>query len=400
VLKSFGFFNNRLKDGRIDMERKIKFGVIGLGLMGREFGSACLRWGHLLDAAARPEIVGVCDPNPAMQEWFRANVPSAKIFATDYRELLDSGEVEAIYCAVPHNLHEKMYVDIVEAGKHLMGEKPFGIDSGANAAILAAVARKPGLVVRGSSEFPFFPGCQRLVSWIREKKYGRLLEVRSGFHHSSDMDVTKPINWKRKVETNGEYGCMGDLGLHTHHIPLRVGWKPEKVYSTLTKYVDSRPDGVGGMAACTTWENAVLTCQARDAEGRAFPLYLETKRMAPGKTNSWFLEVYGLEGSAKFTTDDPQAFHYLETKGKEQAWSRIDVGSTPLFPGITGSIFEFGFSDAILQMWAAFMEEIAFPGGTKRANFFGCVTPEETRLSHSIMSAALRSHASGRAEPL
>jgi hypothetical protein len=39
----------------------------------------------------------------------------------------------------------------------------------------------------------------------------------------------KPINWKRQLQFNGEYGCLGDLGLHVLHIPLRYGWQPAAV---------------------------------------------------------------------------------------------------------------------------------------------------------------------------
>ena len=53
---------------------------------------------------------------------------------------------------------------------------------------------------------------------------------------------------------------------------------------------------------------------------------------------------------------------------------------------ITGSIFEFGFSDAILQMWGTFIMEIE---GIKP--YFGCVTPKETAISHSLLTAALKS---------
>ena len=64
------------------------------------------------------------------------------------------------------------------------------------------------------------------------------------------------------------------------------------------------------------------------------------------------------------------------------------MGYTPAVPGITGSIFEFGFSDSLLQMWAAFLREL--DNGTPA--LFGCFTPEETRLSHALLSAALDSH--------
>ena len=102
------------------MTRTIKFGVIGCGLMGREFASAAARWFHLTDTKARPEIVAVCDLNPLLTNWFSANVPSVSQVTADYRELLANKTVEAVYCAVPHNLHHSIYPDILAAGKHLL----------------------------------------------------------------------------------------------------------------------------------------------------------------------------------------------------------------------------------------------------------------------------------------
>jgi predicted dehydrogenase len=375
--------------------RKVRFGIIGLGLMGREFGSAAARWCHLLGEGPVPEIAGICDTNVASHAWFKDNFPSVRIATQRYEDLLGSPDIDAVYCAVPHNLHERIYRDVIRAGKHLMGEKPFGIDLAANTKILEALREKPRVFARCSSEFPYYPAAQRLISWIRENRFGRILEVRAGFHHSSDMDVTKPINWKRMVELNGEYGCMGDLGIHTEHIPFRVGWLPRSVYAVLSKIVSERPDGKGGKAPCLTWDNATLICEAADAEGMRFPLTLETKRMAPGATNTWFIEVLGLQASARFSTADPKSFYYSQTVGKEQPWCRVDLGYTPPAQAITGGIFEFGFPDAVQQMWAAFLQEL--DGGTPP---FGCVTPEETRWSHLLQTAALRSHETRRAEPV
>ena len=130
------------------MTKVFRFGVIGCGLMGREFASAAARWLHLSNPAARPEIVAVCDSNASLMDWFADNVPTVKQRTTDYRELLANPEVDAIYCAVPHVLHQEFYIAILEAGKHLLGEKPFGMDLMQNRAIMAALAKRPDLVVR------------------------------------------------------------------------------------------------------------------------------------------------------------------------------------------------------------------------------------------------------------
>ena len=367
--------------------RKIRFGIIGCGLMGREFGSAVARWCHLTENVATPEIVGVCDYNEAATKWFTDNFNSVKYVTTDYTELLNKDDIDAIYCALPHNLHGKVYSDIIKAGKHLLGEKPFGIDAAANETILRAIAENPNVVVRCASEFPFFPACRELIKSKNENRFGKIIEVRAGFNHSSDMDLTKPINWKRTIEINGEYGCMGDLGIHTQHIPFHVGWRPRNVYAVLSDIAKERPDGNGNMVPCKTWDNAVLVCDTVDKNGDNFPMFLETKRMSPGSTNEWFIEVYGLEASAKFNSNDPNAFVYTQTVGKEQAWCRLDIGYKPQFKTVTGGIFEFGFTDSILQMWGAFMKEVC-----GEAVEFGCFTPEETRLSHKLLTAALVSN--------
>ncbi|MGI8748877.1 MAG: Gfo/Idh/MocA family protein, partial [Deinococcus sp.] len=212
----------------------LRFGVIGCGLMGREFASAAARWAHLLKMDVRPQIVAVCDTTPALMEFFTGNFASVTQATTDYRELLANPEVDAVYCAVPHVLHAQLYPGIIRAGKHLLGEKPFGMDQAANDEINRAIAERPEVLVRCSSEFPFFPAAQQIFGLAREGAFGRIIEVEAGFWHSSDLDPGKPINWKRMVAVNGEYGVMGDLGFHVVHLPARLGWLPRDVRAVLS----------------------------------------------------------------------------------------------------------------------------------------------------------------------
>lgn len=372
--------------------KTMKFGIIGCGLMGREFASATLRWSHLKDDIVKPEIIGVCNRSPQAFEWFDKALPNLKYHFTDYKDLLACEDIEAIYCAVPHVQHEQIYVDIINAGKHLMGEKPFGMDKKQNAAIMEALENHPEVFCRCASEFPFFPGCQKVIEWVKEGKLGQIIEVKAGFNHASDLDFNKPINWKRMNAINGEYGCMGDLGLHTQHVPFALGWKPQDVYAVLSNIVKERPDGKGGMAVCDTWDNATLLCTVQHEEGYDFPMTLETKRIEPGATDQWYLKVTGTKASVYFTTEDTNAFQYLYTDGPIQSWNRLVVGYRSMIPTVTGPNFEFGFTDAILQMWAAFMAEL-----TGADLPFACAKPEYARMSHALITAALESHKEKRA---
>lgn len=358
--------------------------------MGREFASAAARWCHLPEMDVRPEIVAVCDMNPALLPWYTDNFPTIRQTTDNYQTLLANTEVDAVYCAVPHNLHREVYCAAIEAGKHLMGEKPFGIDRPANDAILACIAKQPHVFVRCSSEFPFYPAVQRIGRMIESSAFGRIIEVNAGFLHSSDLDPSKPLNWKRMVALNGEYGCLGDLGMHVCHVPFRAGWIPRTVRAVLSNIVPERPDGRGGVAPCETWDNATLLCDAADpASGEAFPMTLKTQRIAPGEKDTWYLEVLGTRASVRFSTKNPKRLEVLNYAGSEQVWGRIDMGHETAFKSITGGIFEFGFSDAILQMWAAFLHELEH--GRRPAPFAGCATPEETALNHRLFTAALES---------
>jgi predicted dehydrogenase len=370
----------------------VRVGVIGGGLMGREVASAFGRWFVLEGFPVRAELTAVCDLQPALLDWFR-QVPTVKLFTTDHRALLASPEVDVVYVAVPHHLHEAVYLDVLRAGKDLLAEKPFGLDLGA-ARRIRDEAVKLGRFVRVSSEFPFLPGAQRAFKLARDGELGRILEVRASFLHSSDLDPTKPINWKRQTQFCGTAGVMNDLGLHVAHLPLRLGWKPLSVYAQLQKIYLTRPDGRGGVAECDTWDNASLHATALIG-GHPVPLTLEMKRMAPGETNTWLFEVVGTDHGVRFSTKEPKTLWRFR-RDREQWWERTDLGFATPFKTITGGIFEPGFPDLLMQMWAAFLAERAGLLGDR----FGCATPEEAIAQHEIWDAALASHRTGTAVTL
>lgn len=372
------------------MSETVRVGIIGGGLMGREAASAFGRWFALTDVPVGAELVAVADVSESAREWFR-RVPSVRHLVSDYRELLALPDVDVVYAAVPHNLHLDVYLDTLAAGKDLLAEKPFGIDLH-TATMIAEAAKASGRFVRCSSEFPYMPGAQAVVSEVKKGGLGRLLEVRSCFWHSSDLDATKPANWKRQSVTCGEIGVMGDLGMHVAHLPLRLGFVPRRVYAQLQKGYPERPDGKGGTAACDTWDNALLHLDFSH-DGAEVPMRWETKRLAPGETNTWSIEVLGTEGGARYSTKEPKTFWRFKG-GKQQGWERVDLGFGSAFPTITGGIFEPGFPDVLQQMWAAFLTERSGLLGDR----FGCATPEEALMSHRVFDAALRSSASGRAE--
>lgn len=370
----------------------VKIGIIGGGLMGKEAASAFGRWFALNDFPVKAELKAVCDLNPSVLDWFR-QIPTVDLLTTNYKELLADKAIDVVYIAVPHNLHKECYVDIIRAGKDLLGEKPFGIDLECAIAIKKE-AEKSGRFVRCSSEIPFLPGPQRVFEEVRSGRLGKIIDIKAGFLHSSDMNPSKAINWKRQTQYCGEIGVMGDLGMHALHIPLRLGWKPDVVFAQLQKIITERPDGNGGSADADTWNNATLSTRVNTGWDEDVPMTLEMKRLAPGETNTWYVEVLGTEGGVKYSTKDFKALWvYNWNDGKEQSWQRTDLGFQVPFPTITGGIFEPGFSDCFMQMLASYLAERE----GKLEGRFGCVTLAEAVESHQIFAAALASHQTGKA---
>lgn len=377
--------------------RTVRFGLIGCGMMGREFASAAARWMHLPEMSVRPEIVAICNQTPtaAKIDWFKDHIPTLGQITGDYRELLGNPDVEAVYVAVPHHLHEAFYLEALEAGKHLMGEKPFGIDRAANEAILAGTEKHSECFVRCASQYLFFPAIQKIGRMLEAGEFGTIIEVNTGFLHCSDLDPDKPINWKRILEYNGQYGCMGDLGPHACIVPFRAGWTPLSVRAVLSNIVRERPDGQGGRVPCETWDNATLLCDMTDPRsGDVFPFTVRTQRLSPGQKNNWYVEILGTRASVRFSLNEANTLELLEYHpGGEQAWRRIDMGHEVAYPSITSPLFQFGVPDAILQMWAAFLYELE--RGDVPSPFARCVTPAESVLWHKLFTAALQSHARG-----
>ena len=129
-------------------DQTVNFGVIGCGLMGREFASASLRWLHLLGDIPRPAIIAACDTNAQNLDWFRRD-PDTKYFYNDYQEMLKNPEIEAVYVngdleqRVPHNLN--ISFAYVEGESMLMAVKDLAVSSGS---ACTSASLEPSYVLR------------------------------------------------------------------------------------------------------------------------------------------------------------------------------------------------------------------------------------------------------------
>ncbi|MEM9078354.1 MAG: Gfo/Idh/MocA family oxidoreductase [Bacteroidota bacterium] len=363
----------------------VNVGIIGGGLMGKESASAFARWFVFSNLAVKPVLVSVCDVNESVLDWYR-DVDTVQEFTTDYRVLLKNPSIDVVYIAVPHHLHEMIYIEALESGKDLLAEKPFGMDLDSCKRILEKV-NTTGRFVRCSSEFPFLPGAQKIMNYVQSTDLGKILEIKSGFLHSSDLNESKPINWKRMVKFCGEIGVMGDLGMHAVHLPFRLGFVPLTVSAILQNIVKERKNAENVLEPCDTWDNATLQTTV-DHSGEVFPMTIEMKRIAPSETNTWYFELLGTRGGIKYSTKEPKTLWTFEYNDGVQYWKKQDLGFESVLPTITGAIFEPGFPDCFMQMLGCYFAERE---GVLNERFY-CATPEEALTAHKLFDSSLKSH--------
>jgi predicted dehydrogenase len=161
----------------------------------------------------------------------------------------------------------------------------------------------------------------------------------------------------------------------------------------LDQVVTQRPGPDGQMVPCDTWDNALLACRVPSlapTDDRRFSMLWETRRIAPGQMNSWSFEALGMDGGVRFSTRNPTVLHRFAMRDGEQVWEEVQPGNVSAWPVVSGAIFEFGFGDALLQMWAAYFAERAGALGDR----FGTATPHEALMAHRVFDAALRSQRS------
>jgi predicted dehydrogenase len=114
-------------------------GIIGLGAQGSMYAKF-IKSGMVPNM----EIGAICDPDPEKAPIVEAEYPGVPFF-TDYLELLDSGEVDAVVTCVPHYLHPEMGINALQRGVHALVEKPAGVYTQQVKELNAYAASKPDL---------------------------------------------------------------------------------------------------------------------------------------------------------------------------------------------------------------------------------------------------------------
>jgi predicted dehydrogenase len=124
-----------------------------------------------------------------------------------YEELVADPGIDAVYIPLPNNLHAQWAIAALDAGKHVLCEKPLAMDS-AQALAMSARAREKGLLLMEAFMYKFHPQWIRAAEIIASGEIGRLVATHAWFSYSN----ADPANIRNKTETGG--GALYDIGCY------------------------------------------------------------------------------------------------------------------------------------------------------------------------------------------
>ena len=172
-------------------------------------GFANIAQGAIIPAANETEAVevtAVATRDGGKAEEVRDLAPEAGLFE-DYASLVESGEVDAVYIPLPNSMHVEWTLKALEAGKHVLCEKPFALEA-AGAEKAVEVARESGLTLMEGFMFRLHPQTLRLKELIEKGAIGTVRQVVAQFGHL--LDDPEDV---RGIGSLGG-GSLGDVGCY------------------------------------------------------------------------------------------------------------------------------------------------------------------------------------------
>jgi predicted dehydrogenase len=240
---------------------------------------------------------------------------------TDWRSLLERDDVDLVDVCTPGDTHAEIAVAALEAGKHVLCEKPLA-NSVAEAQVMVDAAEKAAVSgVRATVGFTYrrVPAIALARQLVAEGRVGTVRHVRAQYLQDWIADEQAPMSWRLEKEKAGS-GALGDIGAHVVDLAQHVtGELLTGVSGLLRTFVEERPlPGAGGGALGGTageGTGAVTVDDAAVFSGRLSGGGLatfEATRFAWGRKNAIRLEINGSKGSLAFDFEDMNVLHYYD----------------------------------------------------------------------------------------
>jgi predicted dehydrogenase len=273
-------------------------GMVGYAFMGRAHSQAWRTVDRVFDLPLRPRLAAICGRDEAATAAAAGRLGWAAA-ETDWRALIARDDVQLIDIAAPGGLHAPIAIAALQAGKHVLCEKPLA-NTLAEAELMAAAADAAfpsgarAMVGFNYRRVPALALARRLVE---QGRIGQLRHVRAVYLQDWLVDPDSPLTWRMQADQAGS-GALGDLGAHIVDLArFLTGDEITGVSAVSATFVEERPLLDGDGAGRVTVDDAVVF-SARFGSGALGSF--EATRYAAGRKNGLRIELNGSAGSLAF----------------------------------------------------------------------------------------------------
>jgi len=370
--------------------RKIKAGLIGAGFVGPLHVEAVRRLGYV-------DFVAVATSSEESAKRKAEQMGFERGYG-DYKAMLADPSIDAVHICTPNNLHFEVIKAALEAGKHVICDKPLSVDA-VESRELVELARKAGKVNAVTFNYRFNPLVQQARVMVTRGDLGQVRFVH-GFYLQDWLLYETDFSWRLEPDKGGPSCAVGDIGSHwCDTAQFITGLRITRVLASLHTAVPIRKKPKGSREAFQTSggeeqvEDYVVTSDDLgtvlvEFEGGAHGVF-SVGQVCPGHKNDLQIEINGAKSSIKWLQERPNEMwlgHRDSANGQLLRDASLMDASVSRYANLPGGHNE-GWADAFKNLMSNIYRSIAEGGDS-----IDYPTFEDGYRINCIVDAIVRSH--------
>lgn len=349
---------------REDIMQRLKTAVFGTGFVGRVHVEGIRRVGNVdLYAIGEPQI----EKAEALASEFGAKAEA------DYRRILDDKNVDAVHICTPNALHFPIAKDALQAGKHVLCEKPLAT-SVEEARELVRLAGETKLRNATFHNLRYYPQVQQMRRMVEDGDLGEILVIQ-GTYSQDWLLYDTDWNWRIDSKANGPSRCMADIGSHWCDMAEHVtGQRITSLCADLQTFhkTRKRPKGPIETFAGKTLkpeDYVEVPIDTEDFGAVVFRMGDRTRgvftasQVAAGRKNGLRIEIYGSKAAVAWDGEKPDELWIGQRNSSNQIIVKDPSLMKPAARGyadLPGGHSE-GYDDTFKQVFRRFYASISDP---------------------------------------
>ncbi len=302
----------------------LRVAMIGYAFMGAAHSQGWRSAHRFFDLPLVPQLSVLCGRTPDAAAAAADKLGWAS-YATDWREVVERDDIDVVDVCTPGDSHLDIAIAALEAGKHVLCEKPLA-NSVPDAERMTEVAERAqalGVLSMVGFNYRRVPALALARELIAAGRVGTVRHIRANYLQDWIVDPDFPLVWRLQKELAGS-GALGDIGAHVVDLAhFLTGQRLVGVSGLLHTFVTERPlpesatglsatsggaDGGSGVGAVTVDDTAVFFGRTDEGAVATF----EATRFATGRKNAMRIEVNGSLGSVAFDFESMNELHVYD----------------------------------------------------------------------------------------